>query len=535
MKKNTFSKKNIVHFLSSPIFILILILPLSAFYHLWNPSGFPYGPSHDESIYMRRTMNVLEGQGPQESLLYDHPYFAQIFLASIFGIVGYPDSLHLSANYDIHSIEMLWLVPRVLMGLLAVIDTFLVYKIAERRYNKTIAIIASILFVVTPTTWMLRRVWLESIQLPFLLCSILFAIYSKRISSFDGKEEKKDKQQNKNKLHILLVFLSGIFLGLAIFTKIPIFTMIPLVGFLIYTNNKSLKVLGLWFIPVILIPLIWPIYAISIDEFNFWLDGIYFQTHRGVQSLFVAIEYNFKTNSITIFLGIIGILIAAIKKDIFPLLWTVPFLVFLYFAGFVSFWHLIPLFPIFCIASSIVIEKLWKKINVKKIKHILLFSIILGGFFVGMLYLTVKMITSDNSIHYKAVAFVSQYLQNNIDYKNKIILISNPFYSWIPKYVFHLNNYQIIDYYDNIPIKAERVLFITDSQWEKTMSGNFSHNMKENFKLYSKNEIANFDDLEYNISIYEYNLPIHNKTKSEKTLEFINNLVKYNNITSPNK
>jgi hypothetical protein len=145
------------------------------------------------------------------------------------------------------------------------------------------------------------------------------------------------------------------------------------------------------------------------------------------------------------------------------------------------------------------------------------------------------MITSDNSIHYKAVAFVSQYLQNNIDYKNKIILISNPFYSWIPKYVFYLNNYQIIDYYDNIPIKAERVLFITDSQWEKTMSGNFSHNMKENFKLYSKNEIANFDDLEYNISIYEYNLPIHNKTKSEKTLEFINNLVKYNNITSPNK
>ena len=35
--------------------------------------------------------------------------------------------------------------------------------------------------------------------------------------------------------------------------------MIPVVGFLIFTNsNKRLKVLGLWFIPVILIPLIWP-------------------------------------------------------------------------------------------------------------------------------------------------------------------------------------------------------------------------------------------------------------------------------------
>lgn len=35
--------------------------------------------------------------------------------------------------------------------------------------------------------------------------------------------------------------------------------MIPLVGFLVYTNNKrDLKIVGLWFIPVILIPLAWP-------------------------------------------------------------------------------------------------------------------------------------------------------------------------------------------------------------------------------------------------------------------------------------
>ena len=72
-------------------------------------------------------MNILEGQGPQESFLYDHPYFAQLFLAGVLGIVGYPDSLHASANGDVlHSIELFWLVPRVLMGLLAVVDTFLV-------------------------------------------------------------------------------------------------------------------------------------------------------------------------------------------------------------------------------------------------------------------------------------------------------------------------------------------------------------------------------------------------------------------------
>ncbi len=538
LKKRSFSAISIIHIPSSSIFILALILLLSAFTHLWNPAGFPYGPSNDEGIYIRRAMNLLEGQGPQESFLYDHPYFAQFFLAGVLGIVGYPDSLHPSSNGDVlHSIELLYFVPRVLMGLLAVVDTFLVYKIAEHRYNRTVALIASILFAVTPTTWIIRRVWLESIQLPFLLCSILFAIYSKKNSS----EYKEKDKQNKNKPHILLVILSGIFLGLAIFTKIPIFTMIPLVGLLVYTNNnnknKSLKALGLWFIPVILIPLIWPAYALYINEFNLWLNGIYFETHRGTQTLFEAIDYDFRTDSILISLGIIGLVFAAIKKDIFPLLWTLPFLALLYFAGFVSYWHLIPLFPIFCIVSAILIEKLWKTINVKSVEQILLFSIISGiGFFVGLLYLTESIIIGDNSSHFKATAFVTQYLHNNTDYKNKIVLISNPFYSWIPKYAFHLNNYQIVDYYDDIPVKAERVILIADSDWEDRLSNHMvGYNMEKNFNLYSKNKIAKFDDLYYNISIYEYNSPINNKTKIRNTFGLIDNLARYDNITSPNR
>jgi 4-amino-4-deoxy-L-arabinose transferase-like glycosyltransferase len=130
------------------------------------------------------------------------------------------------------------------MGLLVVIDTFLVYKIAELRYNnnRTAALIASILFAVTPFTWIIRRVWLESIQLPFLLCSILFALYSKKSLSYeteDKSEKKHGKNKDQNKRYILFVLLSGIFVGLAIFTKIPVFTMILLVGFLIHTNNNT--------------------------------------------------------------------------------------------------------------------------------------------------------------------------------------------------------------------------------------------------------------------------------------------------------
>jgi dolichyl-phosphate-mannose--protein O-mannosyl transferase len=134
-------------------------------------------------------MHILEGLGhhhEQSSIYphpYDHPYFGQYFLAGMLAIVGYPESLNLSSTTTdgeiMNSIKMLYLIPRVLMGVLAVFDTFLLYKIAERRYNRTIALIASILFAVMPITWLLRKIFLESLLLPLLLSSILFALYIK--------------------------------------------------------------------------------------------------------------------------------------------------------------------------------------------------------------------------------------------------------------------------------------------------------------------------------------------------------------------
>src|SRR5918912_1501542 len=166
-------KKN--RYLGTLLFIAIPLV-LSAFIHLWNTVDFP-GVHIDEGYYLGRAMHVLEGLGPQEGGRYDHPYFGQLFLASIFKVINYPDSLHPTANGDIHSIEMIYMVPRLLMGLLAVVDTFLIYKISEIRYNRNVALIASILFAVMPATLMTRRIWLENIQLPFLLSSILFAVY----------------------------------------------------------------------------------------------------------------------------------------------------------------------------------------------------------------------------------------------------------------------------------------------------------------------------------------------------------------------
>ena len=70
---------------------------------------------------MGRAMNVLSGLGPH--LYFDHPYFGQLFLGGLLWIIGYPNLIHPSVS-NVHSFEMLWLVPRIVMGVLAVVDTF---------------------------------------------------------------------------------------------------------------------------------------------------------------------------------------------------------------------------------------------------------------------------------------------------------------------------------------------------------------------------------------------------------------------------
>ena len=81
----------------------------------------------------------------------------------------------------------------------------------------------------------------------------------------------KGLKQLRRKIAVFVI-LSGILLGLAIFTKVPALTMIPLVGYLIYRNTRnSIKYLGLWLIPVIAIPLAWPIFANSIGPSDDWL------------------------------------------------------------------------------------------------------------------------------------------------------------------------------------------------------------------------------------------------------------------------
>ena len=293
--------------------------------HLWNPAGFP-NLFYDEGVYMRRAMHVMEGLGPQEAYYYDHPFFGQIFLGSILMVVGYPQSLSPSA--DLASIGLLYEVPRTLMGILAIIDTFLIYKISERLYNRNVALFASVLFAVMPTAWFTRMILLDSILLPFLLSSILLAVHT-RTSKSDNSDRRKNNYSNN-----ILIVLSGILLGTAIFTKIPAFTIIPLIAFLIYRNNgRRLKGLVMWFIPVIAIPLLWPAQSITVGTFSSWTSDVLWQINRENAGLPWIVFLLAITDPFILVVGFAGLVYSFIRRDLFIILWILPFMTFLGFMG----------------------------------------------------------------------------------------------------------------------------------------------------------------------------------------------------------
>jgi dolichyl-phosphate-mannose-protein mannosyltransferase len=522
---------------SGLIQVLLVGIPLAlaAFTHLWNPIGFP-SIYVDEAHYMRRTMNVLEGLGPQESARtyhhpYDHPYFGQIFLASILAVVGYPNSLSVSEYGSIHSFEMLYLIPRVVMGLLAVVDTFVIYKIAQSRYNRKVAFIASLFFAVMPVSWFIRRIWLESIQLPFLLLSILLVV-----------RQAKDPMKNsdtggKAKENILMVLISGLLLGLAIFTKIPAFTMIPLVGYLVYTTNKkNLKILGIWFIPVFSIPLIWPAYAMYLDQFDRWYEDLFWQASRtgeGDTVSQVLIDI-FKLDPLLLLLGVVGLIFSVIKRDLFLFLWTLPFIIFSYSVVHSSYWYFIPLIPAFCIGAARLIATMTNLINKKTVQQILSFGVISAIGIFGLISTSILITTNVTSSYFKAADFITRSLPTHIEGNNNKVLVTGGVglatFTWIPMYILDMDHdFRMLHilFSDSLtqPTKTTKALFVVDRPFANTMTALM--NIQKKYELGSLIQILRKYNETKTIAVFTGNAD----TYDTKTYPYF--AMKFNNQLTP--
>ena len=485
--------------------VLILIpLILSGFTHLWNPAQFP--SFHvDEGVYIRRALFSMNGLGlldpdssfdhPQDTTsAYDHPFFGQIFLAGIFKILDFPTLL--KPLSDTSSVESLFAVPRLIMGAIALVDTFLIYKISERRFNATVALFSSLLFAVMPSTWFTRRVVLDSIMLPFILTAILLVLEIKIRPRFIT----------------ILSFLSGISLGLAIFTKIPSFTMIPLLVFLIFQkverktvlSKNSLKKISLFLIPVLLIPLIWPTYALLSGEIHQWFEGVVWQaTSRQSEdkTLFEVLNSFMKTDPVLLILGLIGIVYLTLKREYIGVFWILPYFIFLYLVGWVNHFHLILISPILCIAVAKIIYDLPFIIRITR-KNTVTSSAIMAAIVLFGLTSTGILISTDLSyVQLKTASYIGNeiILQNsNMNINNtklsgdNITVITGPIYSWIYKYAFD-NEHTFSHIRDTQPIKTEKIILLVDPLYNRLTLRSEAENETQLSRLsniYNNTEVA---------------------------------------------
>lgn len=324
------------------------------------------------------------------------------------------------------------------MGMVAVLSTFLVFQIAKEKFSNNVALLSSTLFAVMPYTWIFNRILLDSILLPFLLASILLAIHFA-------------KPQGK----MWLAPISGIMLGLAIFTKIPVFAFIPLVIWLIFQKRKKYQDMLIWIIPVLLIPMLWPANSIILDQFDLWIKDVLWQTQRS-NSILEIIGYFLTIDPVLFVIGMAGIVYSAITRNKFVLFWFVPFIVFLSLIGFKQYFHWIPLIPILCIGASIWVLDIPKKIKYlqsKTIHGVIIASILVFGF-----SSTILIITNDVSHNqFEALSYVieSQDEQNTI--------LASPVYSWILYDVYNIKNvpadYSMALFY---PIETDNITVIAD-------------------------------------------------------------------------
>ena len=251
-------------------------------------------------------------------------------------------------------------------------------------------------------------------------------------------------------------------MGLAVFTKIPAFTMIFIVAWIVYTNRKKFSDVLLLMIPFVLIPLIWPVNAIMLDQFDLWQKDVLWQTQRS-NSIVGITEFFWVVDPIMFLVGLSGIGFAILRRDKFLLLWFIPFVIFLSVFGYKQYFHWMMIVPVMCIAAGILLESIRKfRILRKKFVYEGVISAILICGFVS----TILLITNDISENqFQALSYV---LEN---YDDSFTVLASPVYSWILGDVFERENvpkdYSEILFY---PITNEKMVIIADPHYRIDLS-----------------------------------------------------------------
>jgi hypothetical protein len=214
-------------------------------------------------------------------------------------------------------------------------------------------------------------------------------------------------------------------------------------------------------------------------ELEEWIDGVLWQSDRDGRGL---VRQFMATLRIDPMLWVVGlsavVLVTVLKRDLFFVLWTVPFLLFYLSIPFMQHFHWILLLPMLCIAAGVCISDIlgkiitWKNASFSKTLLYSTFSAISIFGFVSTIYL---INTSLNVSLFEAQALVIRYLPSSTqkdqssNNENVILMGSNwmQLFSWIPNYIFDKDHSFKMFSDRNLPIEnfnTKKVILLVDGK-----------------------------------------------------------------------
>lgn len=404
--------------------MLAALLLLSAVAHGYNMFQFPYY-ENDEGTYMSQAWSLItQGALAPYTYWYDHAPGGWILIALWTQVTGGFFTFGMSVNSG-----------RVLMLILHVITAFLLYVIARRLSNSSLAgIITLLIFSLSPLgIYFQRRVLLDNMMVFWILLS-LFLLLSRQLT-----------------LH--RVVLSGLCFGLSILTKENAISFVPAFFYGLYTYSSvhvRRMYIPLWLAVVAIVISWYFLYALLKGELlppGFFgqqaehvslLSTAHYQVRRGSDlpfwqpdsEFFVNVREWISRDALTIGLGGVATLSSILLSFYAPSLRIPAFLaalfwVFLMRGGLIINFYIVPLIPLLALNIGVLSDFFIRKISHGRryVAYGLSLAII-GVFTISLLSKTTDHWRRDEtSPQVKALEWIKQ----NVD-PNTVIVIDDSLY-----------------------------------------------------------------------------------------------------------
>ena len=261
------------------------------------------------------------------------------------------------------------------------------------------------------------------------------------------------------------------------------------------------------------------------------MHWVLWQTERN-KPLELSLISFFQIDAVIAVGGIAGIIVACLRRDFLPLVWVAPFLMFSFFIGWVQYFHLIVLFPAFCIAFAVLLDSIQMnliKMGRKFLSNILIISVFIFGIVITTMLITLNV----NSANFHIFTSIAEHLPTD----GNVTIIGSHWWEWntywLTKFVAH-KDYEMIDpFFDRnfkVPVKTDKVLFIDDPIFSAAFSGKIKGpNIKEIRELHNLSNSVSIivDNITNNVTLnYPFNIlrtMIENENHPQGTVKILTN------------